>query len=425
MSRARNGAWLAFLAVSTLLGSACALRGPAESPSPQSRPELTRRVAADSTDTSAASSLAVLDVLEGQPEAATSRLEAVNQLVPRDPGVPVLLALADEANGDYPRARTTYTAYASEHVGRLGRFARSRGAAIAPAAFRLETRQPGTARSRPIDPDAIAVMPFALGAGEPGGAAAGAALAALLASDLRSAGQLTVDDQRVRVTVDELGFAPGTYADLSVAMSVGTVVRAGSVVQGSTSVLSPDSVVWQLTLVSLGDGPAVRVSQIAMHAAAADPIAVHRRLSVLARRLIEGPPSPGFLGPRHTESWDALAALGEALIDLDGGDLAAAEAAATTALDLEPDFPSALGVLERVDLIRRTSPLELNAAVVEVARLGALQRSLLGLWGNSSSAQRMASERVGRRERALLSDVLGLDRIEGGTLVDLTLHTDP
>ncbi|MEX2048972.1 MAG: hypothetical protein WEB90_05285 [Gemmatimonadota bacterium] len=380
------------------------------------------RMAADPSDVTAAVSLAVLQLREGRAEDARELLVRADAAVPGDPALMLLRAIAEERVGDYATAGASYAAYRRSHIGVLARHAGIRMAAMGATTLRLDTRR---ALSEPlIDPEdlderLIAVVPFSHSGSDVDAEALSAAVADVVTRDVGATGRWsTVDGARVRVLLDEMDVPIARRADLDVALEVGQRLGAARVVQGVSRRVSLDVVVWDITVLSLREGRVLQVDQVALEGGVTQVLPMQRRLSALVGQVLAPQGAEERSEPGRTNDPAALTAFGSGLLAWDRGDVAAARAAFGRALELAPRFAEAEERVAFFDELLAAPPLD--SLIVEVARVGELQRSVAALRAAPGSTHRDALARVGGRERALVSDMLGLDALTGGVLLDLT-----
>lgn len=405
-----------------LLAQGCFLTStPYTPPTADDAERYSARVATDSTDVEAAAALALLHLQQGREEAAEVLLARVDERLPGDPAVPLLLAIARERLGNQRAAYDGYGSYRSSHIGQLAGRAGTRMRALGASIVRQNARDllalgPGAFPLR--DDGLVAVLPFAHSGGAPdaeGLAVAVAEISAREVGDVR--GWDAVDGAMVRALLDEMGVPVARRADLAVGVEVGRRVGAAHVVQGVSRRLSLEVVVWDVTVTTLGEGSVLQVYQVALESAVGQVVGMQRRLSRLVEQVAADQPTATRDGPPVTESVAAMAAFGEALLAWDRGDIAAARAAYALAVELDSDFVLAAEQAALFDEL--ASAPSLDSLAIEAARLGELQRWVAALRTGPGSPHGDALARVGARERPLVADMLGLDALTGSVLLDL------
>jgi len=380
------------------------------------------RLAADPSDVSASVSLAVLRLREGRAEEARNVLAEADAAVPGDPAVMLLRAIAEERVEDHTAARASYAAYRESHIGVLARHAGTRLASMSATTLREDSRRALTGPltdPEDLDQRLIVVVPFSHSGSDPDAEALAAAVAEVVGQEVGSTGRWnTVDAARVRVLLDEMDVPVARRADVGVGVEVGRRLGAARVVQGVSRRVSLDVTVWDVTIVSIRDARVLEVNQVALEGGITQVLEMQRRLSALVTRVLEPQGAEERNTPGQTEDPAALTAFGNGLLAWDRGDAAAAHEAFARALTLDPGYAAAEERVAFFEGLLAAPPLD--SLVVEVARVGELQRAVATLRAAPGSTHRDAIARVGGRERTMLSDMLGLDALTGDALLDLT-----
>lgn len=410
---------LAASLAAALLALGCFAGPPAYEPAtPSQLATLQARVAADSSDVSSVVSLAVLLLDTGRDGRARSLLESAERRFPGDPAIPLLLAISEERLGDFQAARERYARYRFEHVGRLAEHVDGRILVTRSQGLRAEIAalaQSGARRER--DPDRVAVLPFGHSAGDPEAEANAVAVAQLITSDVDDAGWRTVDAQRVRMLLDELGVAQNERAPLELALRVSDAFGAGRIVLGSMTRVSLEVVVWEAAVVTVANDADARIDVITIEGGLDQVLPLRRQLSTTVRQVLADNFTRRPNSVIYTSSGPALLAFGQGLLALDAGDPSGAYAAFLRASTLDEDFRAP--ALLAAGLEAGTSSMPMDSLIHEAARVGELQRAVLALTASPGASLTGAASRVGHGERAIVSDVLGLDVLSGVTLLEL------
>jgi hypothetical protein len=409
------------LLCSLLLGACFIGTDPFVAPAPADRAGLESRVSRDSTDVSAVVALSVLGLAEAREEEVVALLEPAVERMPLDPVLPLLLGLARERAGLPLAAYDTYADYTEGHIGRLADLGGRRLEVV-----RVRARQEQADRlladavgGEAPNPRTIVVLPFSH---SPSDARAGdfaAAVATLLAEDLRQYGWPVIDPQLARILLGGVTTDPEAYDDVSTGVTVGWLVGAGRVVQGTMGAPVADSVRWDVTLTTLTPAEAPEIAYQTVVGAANDLPNIERQLAVVLQDVLERSVQRDRFGPAHTQSSSALEAYGRGLLAMDRDDLGAARAAFEQAVELDSTFVEARDLAARAAILEAANAEPVEEIATTIARVGELQRSVLDLRSGPVSAHQQALTEVAARDRLLLTDVLGLDRLGGATLLEL------
>jgi hypothetical protein len=403
-----------------LLAQGCfAASAPFVAPQPTDATDLAARARSDPADVQAIASLALLQIAEGRTEEARALLSPAVDALPEDPALPLLLAIADELEGQPAAARDRYDDYRRARVGRLAARAEQRRVVVDAGALRQDAqRSLGVpSDSIPGDRGLVAVLPFARSSNDEAIYAESAAVAALMGWDL-SGGWNVVDGARVRVLLDEMDVAATDLAELSLGVELGRRLGAARVVQGTMRRPSVQTAEWDITVTSLDPGTTARVDHFSLTGLVAQVLPMQQRAAVMVRESLEDEFRQDRPGVVYTVSAQALTSLGRGLLAMDRDDPSAARDAFSEAVELDGQFAGARALVARMDTIL-TAPA-LNVLAEEVARVGELQRAVAGLRTSPSSLHQTTMTRLGRSDRATVSELLGLDAAPGGTLLDLT-----
>ena len=419
----RSSLLLATLPLATLLSApACFLASdPFQSPAPAEAPDLEARLAADSADMDAAVRLAVLHLLAGRAEEAQALLQRADGASPGDPAIRLLLAAADERLGAFVPAAMAYEGYRRTRTGSLATLAQERLVAIQPSVLRERARTIASAPrsdSLPMDPDLVAVLPLVRTASDASASAESAAISALVARGLAERGWRVVDDMLLRLVLEEMRVAPSALADVALGVEIGRRLGASRIVQGTARRVSLTSTEWDVTILTIEGPTSLRIEHVAIAAGPGATPAMQQRMSVLVRGVLERRQLAEPLGESATLSSVAFVSFGAGLLALDRGDAEAAREAFSEALMADPTFVDAAAMTSRAEVALRAPPLD--SLIHEAARVGGLQRAVLALRSAPGSVHQAALARVGEGERALFTDVLGLDDLTGSVLLDVT-----
>jgi hypothetical protein len=99
--------------------------------------------------------------------------------------------------------------------------------------------------------------------------------------------------------------------------------------------------------------------------------------------------------------------------------MAAAAVQVRLANRLDENFSRVFTLADRLEALAATPSLDY--VIQEAARIGELQRAVSDLRMLPGGAQQSSLAQIGASERAVASDILGLDQIEGGTMIELVL----
>lgn len=392
-------------------------------PGPPDPPVLEPPIGTETPGVAATVSRAVAELAAGRVDDARALLSRTDEALPGDPSVPLLLAVADERSGDLLSARTRYGRYSDTHYGVLARRAQERLLATTPAQIRLETRdllRRPIPELPPVDPDLIAVVPLARFVEEGGLDAESAAVGALVASNLSSNGWQAVDATRVRVLLDEMDLAGTARADLSVGLEVARRLGAGRVLQGTARRVALDTIEWNVTVTSVEARGTLQVDVFSLSGGTEDVPLMQQRLAAMVRT------PPGRSVPSSDDSSSgstlnpaALEAFGSGLLAMDRGNWVAAHPAFLEAATLDPQFSEAVALADLAGAAQEAPTLDV--LIAEATRIGGLQRAVQRLRRAGSRAEESGGGPVGGGGRAFISDMLGLDGLSGGVLIDVTL----
>ena len=415
----RSGAALGGL----LVMSGCFLASePFAAPAPAQRPSLEVRIRADSTDADAVVGLSILELNDGRLEPASALLERAYARMPSDPAIPLLLGRTAERVGRYTEARAVYEAYVPDRAGPLVDYARTRLDALRPGALRGDARVllAVTSTDPVLDPNRVVVLPFAHVSSGGVEEASAVAVADLMTGELTGRWR-PVDTQLVRLLVDEAGWEAEELADLSIGLRAGRLLGAGRIVQGRASDVLTDSLAWDVTVLSLEEDGRVGIAHMSLLGAVRNVAGMERRLAMMVRELLDGSVQRDRLGRIHTEVEAAIPAFGTGLLAWDRGETESARIAFEEAVALDVAFREPAGLAVRMSAVLEDEASELVERLTELARIAELQRSVTALRGGAGSVHQAALARVGARDRPILTDALGFDRVGGSIILELRL----
>lgn len=400
-----------------ILGSA-----PFEHPTSNDLPGLERRLAADATDVEAGVALSVTALSEGRYAEARVLLEDLVDRLPGDPALPVLLGIADQELGDVQAARNRYVAYRESHGGGpLVEHSQIRLDMVEAAALREDVRALLAREGSPAAPRVttrVLVLPFARSGDDAQAEAESTALTALLTAHLRTRSWLPADDRFVRLLLDEMDLPPARLGELSVGLRLARLTTAGHVVQMRSTSLVPDSVRWDVTVTGVAADGGLSIEHLALVGDAQRTLEMEQRMASMLLEVMGPASEADEAAESHTGSIDALRLFGRGVLALDRGETSEALEAFERARAIDPDFEEAGALVRRLQAVLALEERPLDAELVEVARVGERIRAVALLGSVQGGGQERALENVGRRDRAVIPEVLGLTRLSGGVILD-------
>ena len=387
-----------------------------EPPPPSAIPQLEVDVQSDSTDTDALLELAA--AYRGAERSGDARvlLERGRALNPDDPAVPVLLGLTYEDLGEFGLARSVYQEILSEGGGTLEDMVRDRLDLVAGEELRESVRdalaRESELSSLPPTPNTVGVFPFRV-EGDPDLEPLSRAMAEFLVTDLSIVGRLQVLERvRVQTLLTELALGEGGWTEPETAARAGRLLSAERIVQGridaSATGLRIDAVV-----VRVGDQPT-----------AGDPVVSQGTVEALfdmEKEIALGlyaemgvaltPAERARINERPTESVQALLAYGRGLEASDRGDLTTASQEFAEATSLDPSFQMAQLQLQNTSQAAAARTRSSPQAARRAAQLNRARRAVQRIRRNPAGLRPAALKNLTDRQRAVLSEVLGQDRL--------------
>ena len=409
--------WLArlFTFAAAVLVAACGPSFQLEPPPPSAIPQLERDVAADSTDTNALVELAAAYRGAERPGEARALLERGRALSPDDQAIPVLLGLTYEDLGEFGRARAIYQEVLDQG-GSLEEVARDRIGIIATLELRESVRD-ALAREAELSstaptPNTVGVFPFRV-EGDPDLEPLSRAMAEFLVTDLALTGRLQLLERvRIQTLLTEIALGEGGWTEPATAARAGRLLSAERIVQGTIDASSTGLRI-DAAVVNVNDDPT-----------AGDPVVATGSVEALfdmEKELALGlyaemgisltAAERTLINERPTESVQALLAYGRGLEASDRGDLATANQEFAQAVSIDPGFQKAVVQVQvtsqSVQARNRSSP----QAARRAAQMNRARRAVRQIRRNPAGLRPAALRNLTDRQRAVLSEVLGQDRI--------------
>jgi hypothetical protein len=419
---ARRAGLLRLVTAIWVSGGGCVLATPpVTTPPPESLPVLEAAVSDDPTNVPAAIELALGYVASDRFEDARLLLATTHDQVPADRTVLAVLGMAEHRLGLAAEANLRFDSFLEAHPNdpvasevRVRRDANRSMALLAEARTRLA--QP-TSLDEGVGGDRLAVLPFRVRGGDATGAYLATALAELMSSRLSLTLRNVVDSREVRALLEAMAAAPDETLTLGAAARLGASLAAGRVVFGVLDLSVPGRVTLEATLIERGR-EGLSVTAFAVGGLLVDAASLERRLAILVLEAVNGDVGADMAGAFGRGDWPETAALidfGEGLTREARGDLAGAVGALERALASGAGFEAAGERLERTRRAIEAVEAPLLPTLVEAARVGELQRSVVALRSRAGSSGETAARRVGARDRVGVAELLGLDRLGWGT----------
>lgn len=331
------------LATCALGLAACASGGARDPNAAIARLEARRN--ANPASTTAIRSLGIAYYSAGRFPEARAALDSARLRDPKD-GVAALYAgLTAEAQQDLPGAKAAYAAYLA--VGksaktreqlrqRLAVVSREELTQSAKASLAAEA----TIGAAPGDPRTVAVPPFRFSGADTSLVPLERGLADLLVTDLARAPELTVlERDRMQAMVDEIALAQGNRMDEQTAVRAGRLLRAGRLVQGGITQLSPQALQLNAAVVDVAEARPVGAATGDDQLDALFELEKRLALQVLrALGVTLTPEQERAIAERPTQSFAAFLAYSRGLVAEDRGDFSGALRSYQEALRIDPGF---------------------------------------------------------------------------------------
>jgi len=410
----------------------CVTGGLGSVPTPAEIPGLEAEHARDRGDMELGLRLATAYREAGRADDARALVDELLERAPADPGLLTLRGLLAEDLGDWAFARASYAAILDASPSRAlrqrieQRLAVVRRQELAADVRAALAREAEVAQSSP-DPTTVGVFPFVYEGDDPAWEPLALALPELLTTDLAVTGRLTVLERlRVQALVTELALAEAGRLDPTTAARSGRLLGSGHVVQGRFRVdaetrLSVDAVVVDVlapgaeqTAPVVGEDAIERFFELEKQLAFDIYAEMGVQLTVAERERIN---------ERQTESVEALLAFGRGLMAADAGDFALAAQSFAEAESLDPSFALATDQREEAELTEAATTAGAAADLSSTAQQVSLQQQAVqDLSQSPVSAQQLILGGVAERQRSVIAEVLGQDRVGQATLLELILR---
>ena len=407
--------WL-LLGLGLVVMAACGPSLQLEPPPPSAIPGLEAEVENDPTDTDALLELAAAYRGAERPDDARVLLERGRTLDPDDPAVPVLLGLTYEDLGEFGLARDVYLDVLGGGDGQLDDVVRDRLDVIAGEELRASVRdalaRESELSSLPPTPNTVGVFPFRV-EGDPDLEPLSRAMAEFLVTDLSIVGRLQVLERvRVQTLLTEIALGEGGWTEPETAARAGRLLSAERIVQGTIDARATGLRI-DAAVVRVGDEPTT-----------GDPVVVEGTVEALFD--MEKEVALGLyaemgvaltsaerarINERPTESVQALLAYGRGLEASDRGDFTTAGQEFAEAANLDPGFQMAQLQLQNASQVANARNRSSPQAARRAARLNRARQVVRRIRRNPAGLRPAALKNLTDRQRAVLSEVLGQDRL--------------
>lgn len=344
---------------------------------------------------------------------------------PRHPGLAIMDGLLHEDAGAWAEARARYeealalglsNEVAAEVQVRLEAVRLEQLKDDVRRALAREAELQGT-----LDGRTVGVFPFAYEGDDPQWEPLRFALAELLITDLGITGRLRVVERvQVQTLLDELALGESGLVETETAARSGRILGSRYVVQGRFAVTPDTRIDLDAAVVRVGDTPE-RVPSIQAQDALERLFDLEKELALdlHAQMGIELTPAErARIDERPTRSIQALLAFGRGLAAEDRGEYAAAAQHFAEAARIDPSFSLAAGRRQRV--AERAGAAR---SLQERAAFAARRRQAVRTLRDAPAAARARILRhMTQKQRAVLAEVLGQDRLGTAVLLELVFR---
>lgn len=414
--------------------SACATTGSQLAvPSPAEIPGLEARVAEDPQDVETALYLASGYREAGRTDEARELVVALSEYAPDDPGLLVMQGILAEDAGEYSAAVSSYQAFMAtgtegplrDEVGRRLELARIE--ALRADVRSALAREEALADMEP-DPATVGIFPFVFEGTDPEYEPLALALPELLATDLGITGRLTlIERTKIQTLLDELQLGESGRVESATAARSGRLLGSGHIVQGRFRMEQGTRVDVDASVVTVG-----RPGQ-----ELADPLVAQdevERFFEMEKQLAFAiydelgiqltPAERELVNERQTESIEALLAFGRGLAAADAGDFGQARQHFADAAALDPSFALARARLGQATALSLPAPVLQAASLLarRVHRVGSRQEAVRLLTNAPASIRERVLANLGAKQRAILAELLGQDRVGQVILLELVFR---
>ena len=334
----------------------------------------------------------------------------------------LLFGIALEESGRPLEAAGRFQRYVDEYPGLMAREAADRREGVSPAATRTVAQNMWAGGPQELEGRRVVVLPFAHAGGAAEEALA-AAVTSLASGDVSGRGWEVVAPELTGALLEEADIETTDRADVAIARRIGATVGASHVVRGRFVYAESGQLEWSV-IVDDFTRDSTTLAQVTVQLGPNEMVEVERRIgSVLSGVLFRGDPE-AHADRVHTNNRFALLDFGRAVLAWSGGDLVSAIEALEGALTIDPAFQEAEDMLDRLQRIEALRNGDRPTQLEEIVRVASLRRALVAARAPSSGAGAGASS-VGRTERVFVADLLGLDRLGAGPVIDLTFTLPP
>lgn len=418
-----SGLRAAALAAALLTAAGCGLLTPpvADPPPGVETTDLEARVARDVSDVDAVMSLVMAYLRSERLEDAQGVLDDALETVPRERTLLAASGVVRHGLGMSIEAREAYDAFleAFPNDAAVGRI-RARLDAVRTRALLSEARLLVEGRSVPSVPsEAVAVLPFARDAADPGFVELSIAVADQIAGDLSAAAVAVTDPTIVRALVEAGGVPIDGEMTLAEARSAASLLGARRVLYGTMDTEGFGDLLMRATVVDFGPD-SVSIVGFATRGSLANVHAMSRRVAMLA---VEGvtqdisSEAARAVARRPLTGLPTLVAMGRGLIASARGDHGGAEPLFRLASTMDPAFVPASEFGNEASLAVLAEAESTLAAIAEIARVGGLTRAVSALTGSDTFEGTLANA----RERRAIVEALGQDGLVNDVLIELVL----
>lgn len=398
-------------------------------PSPAEIPGLQAAVASDPGDVEAGLRLAA--AYRGVDRLAEARavVDTLRVTFPDDPGLLLMSGALAEDAGDLAAARSAYDAVLdSEGSGGVRGEVERRLEIVRRQELRNEVRS-ALAREAELTqqeppPGTVAVFPFLYEGTDPSWEPLALALPEMLATDLGVTGRLQVLERvRIQALIDEMVLGVSGRVAEETAARTGRLLGSRNVVQGRLRVEDGERIGLEAALVEVGAPGQVEIDPLSDEDVIDRLFALEKRLALDLHEEMGVQLTPAErerINERQTESVQALLELGRGIAAENAGDYGQARQHYDAAASIDPGF--ALARQRAATVARLVARVDgaLVSSLADRAQRLALQRDAVRLLRNApAGARSRILANLTPQQRAVLAEVLGLDRIGQVILLEL------
>lgn len=426
--RADSRVVIALSAIALTVLSACSPALRLEPPPPSAIPGLEAEVRSDSTDTDAVTELASAYRGADRPAEALALLERGRALNPDDAAMSVLLGLTYEDLGEFAQARAVYQDVLALGGGPLDDIVRDRLDLLAREELRESIRDALAREAElsvsPPTPNTVGVFPFRVEGDDPQWEPLSRAMAEFLVTDLAITGRIQVLERvRVQTLITEIALGEGGWTEPSTAARAGRLLSAEYIVQGRIEATASRMRI-DAAVVSVEQGAATGDAVITE-----GPIETlfdmekELALGLYAEMGVSLTPAERVrINERPTESVQALLAFGRGLEASDRGDFGVANQEFAEALQLDPNFGPAQAQLQASSGSAAARTRSSPQAARRAAHLSKVRQAVQAIRHNPGGLRPAALKNLTDKQRAVLAEVLGQDRLSHLLLLQIVFR---